>query len=278
MLAVATLAPRPGMRAAIPPLRERPILTMADMGMGGMEHGAGGHGDVNPATMDHGATDHAAMDHAAMGHAMPVAPTGAVPDTAVMDHGAMDMRDESLVPFPVGVGVDMIAPAPEDRTGFPGIGLDTVNHRVLTYRQLIALHPGTDRRAPTRHIEVHLTGNMERFMWSMDGERLSERPEPYRFARNERVRMTMINHTMMTHPMHLHGHFFEVVNGHGTHQPLKHTVMVFPGGKVSVDFTADAPGDWAFHCHMLYHMHAGMMRIVTVRPLDSAVVAAGGAA
>ncbi len=105
-------------------------------------------------------------------------------------------------------------------------------------------------------------------MWSLDGEKLSENPEPYRFARNERVRMRLINDTMMTHPMHLHGHFFEVVNGHGASQPLKHTVRVLPGGFVDLDFTADAPGDWAFHCHLLYHMHAGMMRVVTVRPLD----------
>ena len=121
---------------------------------------------------------------------------------------------------------------------------------------------------PTRRIDIHLTGNMERFMWSMDGQKLSERPEPYRFARNERVRLRLINDTMMTHPMHLHGHFCELVNGHGSHQPLKHTVRVLPGGFVDLDLTADAPGDWAFHCHMLYHMHAGMMRVVTVRPLD----------
>jgi FtsP/CotA-like multicopper oxidase with cupredoxin domain len=223
----ATLAPRAGMAAPVPPLRERPTLGMRDMGM---SHG--GHGG--------------------------------------MDHGAMDMRDESKVPFKVGVGVDMIAPMPADRTGDPGVGLDDVGHRVLNYRDLVSLTPNKDVRTPTRRLEIHLTGNMERFMWSLDGEKLSENPEPYRFALGERVRMRLINDTMMTHPMHLHGHFFEIVNGHGDHQPLKHTVRVLPGGYVDLDLTADAPGDWAFHCHLLYHMHAGMMRVVTVRPFAGA--------
>jgi CopA family copper-resistance protein len=232
-MGVATLAPRAGMRAEVPPLRERPTLTMTDMGMGAMGHGEhGGHGGGM------------AMDH--------------------------DMRDKSKVDFKVGPGVDMIAPMPVDRTGHPGIGLDKVDHRVLTYRDLVALNPNADTRAPTRRIDIHLTGNMERFMWSLDGERLSENPEPYRFARNERVRMRLINDTMMTHPMHIHGHFWQLVNGHGSHQPSKHTVMVLPGGFVDLDLTADAPGDWAFHCHLLYHMHAGMMRVVKVRPLDGA--------
>jgi FtsP/CotA-like multicopper oxidase with cupredoxin domain len=180
----------------------------------------------------------------------------------------MDMRDKSKVRFPVGVGVDMIAPMPMDRSGDPGIGLEDVGHKVLNYRDLVSLKPRTDRRQPTRKLEIHLTGNMERFMWSLDGEQLSENPEPYRFARNERVRLRLINDTMMTHPMHLHGHFFEIVNGHGDHQPLKHTVRVLPGGFIDLDLTADAPGDWAFHCHLLYHMHAGMMRVVKVRPMD----------
>jgi CopA family copper-resistance protein len=234
-MGVATLAPRPAMRAAVPPLRKRPTLGMKDMGMGGMDHGAHGGG-------------------------------------AAMDHSKMDMRDESKVPFEVGVGVDMIAPNPVDRTGDPGLGLDNAGHKVLTYRDLMSAVPNPDTRAPTRTVEVHLTGNMERFMWSIDGKKLSEAPEPIRFERNERARVTMINHTMMTHPMHLHGHFFEVVNGHSGQHPVKHTVMVMPGSKLSFDLTADAPGDWAFHCHLLLHMHAGMMRVVTVRPLD------GGAA
>src|SRR3546814_3811988 len=102
---------------------------------------------------------------------------------------------------------------------------------------------------------------MERFMWSFDGEKFSEGVEPIRFERNERARVVLINDTMMTHPIHLHGHFFEVVNGHTGSYPRKHTVNVLPGGKVSFDLTADAPGDWAFYCHLLLHMHAGMFRV-----------------
>jgi CopA family copper-resistance protein len=234
-MGVATLAPRAGMRAEVPPLRERPTLGMRDMGM-----------------------DHSTMDHTA---------TSATPDASV-DMADMDMRDESKVDFPVGPGVDMIAPMLSDRVGDPGVGLDNVGHRVLTYRDLVSLLPRKDMREPTRMIEIHLTGNIERFMWSLDGQKLSENPEPYRFARDERVRLRLINDTMMTHPMHLHGHFFEIVNGHGAHQPQKHTVRVLPGGYVDLDLTADAPGDWAFHCHLLYHMHAGMMRVVKIRPLD----------
>ena len=237
----ATLAPRMGMTAAVPPLRKRPTLTMRDMGMTGMDHGS-------MSGIDHGA---------------------AAAPMAAMDHGDMNMRDKSKVPnVKVGVGVDMIAPMPIDRTGEPGLGLENVGHKVLVYRDLMSLTPNPDKRPPTRGVEVHLTGNMERFMWSIDGEKFSENPEPIRFERNERVRVTMINDSMMTHPMHLHGHFFEVVNGHTGSHPMKHTVMVMPGGKVAFDLTADAPGDWAFHCHLLLHMHAGMMRVVTVRPLD----------
>lgn len=245
---------------------------MKDMGMGdmqGMDHGAAS-GSGSHAGMDHGSmagtTGGAAapasgamagMDHGADASAM-----------AGMDHSSMDMRDGSTVSFPVGVGVDMIAPSPVDRTGDPGIGLEDVGHRVLTYKDLVSLTPNKDTRAPTRFIEIHLTGNMERFMWSLDGERLSENPEPYRFARDERIRMRLVNDTMMTHPMHIHGHFWEIVNGNAGNQPLKHTVKVLPGGFIDLDLTADAPGDWAFHCHLLYHMHAGMMRVVKVRPMD----------
>ena len=266
-MARATLAPRMGMVAAVPPLRERPTLNMEDMGMGGMDHGSMNHGDASS-----GASP---MDHAAMGHGPAAGGAAGAAQSqsgmAGMDHSNMNMRDESKVNFPVGVGVDMIAPNPTDRTGHPGIGLENVGHRVLTYRDMVSLTPNRDTRTPTRRIDIHLTGNMERFMWSMDGEQLSENPEPYRFARNERVRLRLINDTMMTHPMHLHGHFFEIVNGHGASQPFKHTVKVMPGGFVDLDLTADAPGDWAFHCHLLYHMHAGMMRVVTVRPLDGDV-------
>jgi len=296
-MAIATLAPRAGMRGEAPPLRERPVLGMKDMGMdhSAMEPAGMDHSMVDDTTMDHGAMDHSAMDHSAMEHA--AMDHGAMEHSAMehsaMDHSGMDsstmdhagmsdsvvpaaasgmagmsMRDKSKVDFPVGAGVDMIAPMPMDRVGDPGLGLEDVGHRVLTYRDLAALSPVGDTREPSSTVEIDLTGNMERFMWSMDGRKLSENPEPYRFARNERVRLRLINDTMMTHPMHLHGHFFEIVNGQGTLQPQKHTVRVLPGGYVDLDLTADAPGDWAFHCHLLYHMHAGMMRVVKVRPLQ----------
>ena len=263
-LARATLAPRLGMEAPVPPLRERPTLTMRDMGMGGMEDmdamsgDAGGmdHGSMDHGEMDHGAMDHGAMDHGSMDH-------------GAMDHGRMSMRDPANAPgVDVNPGVDMIAPNPADRTGDRGLGLEDVSHRVLTYDQLRSLAPNPDPRPPSRELVIHLTGNMERYMWSLDGKRFAEIVEPIRFARGERVRVKLVNNTMMTHPIHLHGHFFEIVNGQDGHQPRKHTVNVLPGGYVKFDLTADAPGDWAFHCHLLMHMHAGMFNVVKIRPLD----------
>ncbi len=282
-MARATLAPRIGMAAAVPPLRERPTLTMRDMGMAGMmadgngmsgmggpEQGAMGHAmSGGGGTMDHSSMGHAmagqtqapATDHAAMGHG----------GMAGMSHGDMDMRDGANAPgVDINPGVDMIAPMPVDRTGDPGLGLDNVDHRVLVYTDLVAANPNPDPRPPSRSLEIHLTGNMERYMWSFDGRRFAEQVEPIRFARDERVRVKLVNDTMMTHPIHLHGHFFELVNGHDGRQPRKHTVNVMPGGFVEFDLTADAPGDWAFHCHLLMHMHAGMFNVVTVRPMGDA--------
>jgi FtsP/CotA-like multicopper oxidase with cupredoxin domain len=217
------------MAAEVPPLRNRPIATMKDMGM-----------------------DMSGMDHGGM----------------AMTGMSMKMRDPANAPgLKMGPGVQTIAPMPTDRTGEPGQGLEDVDHRVLTYRDLVALDRNPDLRAPGRELEIHLTGNMERYMWSFDGEKLSEVKDSLPFVAGERVRVTLVNDTMMSHPIHLHGHFFELVTGHGDHSPRKHTVNVAPGGKVSWDVTA-VPGDWAFHCHMLYHMHAGMMQVVSVRPVD----------
>ncbi|WP_432763568.1 copper resistance system multicopper oxidase [Brevundimonas aurifodinae] len=259
-MARATLAPRPGMAAEVPPLRQVPTLTMRDMGMGGM------------AGMDHSAMGHGGMDHSAMGHG---APASAPMDHAAMGHGGMDhdMRNPENAPagMAVGVGVDMISSDPANRLGERPMGLEDVPHRVLVYTDLVSLAPNKDQRPPSRALEIHLTGNMERFMWGFDGRKFSEIVEPIRFERDERVRVTLVNDTMMAHPIHLHGHFFELVTGGPAgHQPLKHTVNVAPGSKVTFDLTADAPGDWAFHCHMLMHMHAGMFNVVTVRPLDGA--------
>jgi CopA family copper-resistance protein len=243
----ATLAPQMGMVAPIPPLRERPLLTMKDMGM---DHGSGG-GEM--AGMDH--SNMTPEEMAAMNSGM-----------GGMDHGSMNMRDPSVAPqVKMGPGVASLAPMPMDRNGERPTGLEKVPHRVLTLNQLRALEPNPDQRTPSREIDVHLTANMERYMWSMDGEKYSEKTEPLPFRHNERVRVNLINHTMMPHPIHLHGHFFEVVNGQKGQYPRKNVVNVLPGAKVTFDFTADALGDWAFHCHMLMHMHAGMFRVVTVR-------------
>ena len=242
-MAVATLASRAGARAPVPSLRDPVLLTMTDMGHGGMDHSGGGHSN--------------------MGHA---------PSTGGMDHGSMKMRDTSSVPPDValGPGVDMVSANPADRMGDPGLGLDNVGHKVLTYRDLTALEPNDDPRKPSRHMQIHLTGNMERYMWSFDGRKFNAvADQPIRFAYNERVRVKLVNDTMMAHPIHLHGHFFELVNGADRmHQPQKHTVIVQPGGSATFDLTADEPGDWAFHCHLLYHMHAGMFQVVTVASPD----------
>jgi FtsP/CotA-like multicopper oxidase with cupredoxin domain len=188
------------------------------------------------------------------------------------DMGGMDMNmlDWSKAPqIKKGPGVQMIAPMPMDRTGDPGLGLESVGHRVLVYKDLIALDPNPDPRPPDRAMDIHLTGNMERFIWGFDGWKFSENPPAYSFRAGERVRVTLVNDSMMTHPIHLHGHFFELVHGPVGYLPRKHTVNVMPGGKVSFDFTAEG-GDWAFHCHMLYHMHAGMFQVFKVRPVEGA--------
>jgi len=171
----------------------------------------------------------------------------------------------------VGPGIDMVSMNPVDRMGDPGIGLGDVPHKVLTYKDLVALAPNDDLRQPSRQMEIHLTGNMERYMWSFDGRKFSAvSEEPIRFAYHERVRVKLVNDTMMAHPIHLHGHFFELVNGApADRQPQKHTMIVQPGSSASFDLTADEEGDWAFHCHLLYHMHMGMFQIVTVAPKGS---------
>lgn len=230
-MGVASLTSHKGHIATPPSLREIPTLTMTDMGM---------------------------MDHAAMGHEGH--------DMSGMDH---DMRDTSLLPDDVeaGPGVDMVAPMPTDRMDFPGLGLGDVPHRVLRYTDLKAKRMNPHREVE-REMEIHLTGNMERYMWSFDGKKFTAvTDDPIRFGYDERVRVKLVNQTMMAHPIHLHGHFFEMVNGADhMHQPLKHTMVVQPGGTATFDLTANEPGDWAFHCHLLYHMHAGMMQVVTVRP------------
>ncbi len=209
-----TLAPRIGMVAPVPPMDNRPLRTMADMGMGAMDHGTMSgmepSGDVKP-----------------------------------------------------GVSVDNVAMMPVGRLNEPGGGLEGNGRRVLAYADLRATTPGTDKRPPGREIVLHLTGNMQRYIWGFDGKSFSE-AEPILLKRNERVRFTLINDTMMEHPMHLHGLWSELDNGQGDHRPYKHTIIVKPGESLSFLVTADEPGRWAFHCHLLFHMDLGMFREVRV--------------
>jgi FtsP/CotA-like multicopper oxidase with cupredoxin domain len=135
---------------------------------------------------------------------------------------------------------------------------------VLVYSDLRSFDANPDQRAPARELVLHLTSNMERYMWSFDGLKFSEVNAPIQLVFNERIRLTMINDTMMPHPIHLHGMYFDVVTEESANKPRKHTLVIKPAEKLSVDLTADAEGEWAFHCHLLYHMHAGMMRVVSV--------------
>lgn len=192
-------------------------------------------------------------------------------DMPGMENMSHSMRDGKNAPkVDLNPGVEMIAPMPMDRVKDPGLGLEDAGHRVLTYADLVSLTPNPDPRPPSRTMDIHLTGNMLRFMWSFDGKKFSDGAEPIRFTLNERVRIRLVNDTMMTHPIHLHGHFFELVNGKKGFLPRKHTVNVLPGGLIRLYLTADATGDWAFHCHLLLHMHAGMFNIAKVRPEETA--------
>ena len=235
-----TLSPRAGMEAEIPALDPRPLLTMGDMGM---SHGGGG---MDHAAMGHGAP--AQMDHAAMGH-------GAAPASQALNHPQTERT-----PL-IDMQVDQVTSGVDD----PGVGLRDNGRRVLTYADLRTIGGPIDRREPGREIQLHLTGHMERFAWSFNGQKFSE-AEPLRFELGERLRITLVNDSMMTHPIHLHGMWSEVEDAAGKFQVRKHTVNVHPARKISYAVTADALGRWAYHCHLLYHMEAGMFREVHVAP------------
>ena len=227
-----TLAPRLGMAAAVPELRPAPLRGMADMG-------------INHKGMGHMRNMGGMKDHA---------PPPALPKHPATPGG----------PSFDGPGVAMKAMAPANRLHEPGVGLHNTGHRVLVYGNLRSLEPFYDQRLPTREMELHLTGNMKRYIWSFDGKKFNEVTGPIAFRHGERLRLTMINNTMMDHPIHLHGMWMELDNGTGKNMPRKHTINVKPGEKLSVVISADAPGNWAFHCHLLYHMKAGMFRVVSV--------------
>ncbi|MDT7856428.1 copper resistance system multicopper oxidase [Rubrivirga sp. S365] len=262
-----TLAPRPGMTAPVPERRERPSLTMMDMGM---DHGAMGHegaaaGGAAHAGMDHGAAGHGAM---AMGGA--AAGAMAAGDVAEPGLDRTGLRPPGTLPEVTPHGPDdhgvANAMAPDQtrsRLHEPGVGLGDDGRRVLVYTDLRALHP-EPRRAPDREVELHLTGNMERYMWGINGKTYAEEPL-IPMVYGERLRLTMVNDTMMNHPMHLHGMWMELENGHGDVIPRIHTVVVKPAERLSLLIDVDALGPWAFHCHILYHMDLGMFRVAMVQ-------------
>jgi CopA family copper-resistance protein len=230
-----TLAPRPGMTAPIPPMDPRPLRTMTDMGMGGMDHGS--------------------MSGVDMG-SMPGVDHGSMPSMSGMQARAEAKKLQG------SVEVDNVAEMPTERLNRAGEGF-LPGRRVLTYADLRATRPGSDLRPPSRDITLHLTGNMERFIWGFDGKKFSE-AGPIELKRGDRVRFVLINDTMMEHPIHLHGLWSELENGHGEYRPYKHTINVKPGEKLSYLVSADTPGRWAYHCHLLYHMEMGMFREVHV--------------
>ena len=223
-----TLATQPGLQAPVPALDPRPLLSMSDMGMD--------HGDM--AGMDH--SQMAGMEHG--------------------DMGAMQSHPDSENGNPL---VDMQTMNPTAKLDDPGIGLRDNGRRVLTYADLRSAFEDPDGRAPGRTLELHLTGHMEKFAWSFDGIKFSD-AEPLRLRYGERLRITLVNDTMMTHPIHLHGMWSDLEDEHGNFTVRKHTIDMPPGSKRSYRVTADALGRWAYHCHLLFHMEMGMFREVRV--------------
>ena len=255
-----TLAVQEGLSAPVPSPDPRPLIAMGDMGMdhgsmGGMDHGnMAGMDQGNMAGMDHGSMQGgmAGMDHSQM---------------AGMDHSGMAGMAGNMQAHPASETnnplVDMQTMTPTHKLDDPGIGLRDNGRRVLTYSDLRSTFPDPDGREPSRTIELHLTGHMEKFSWSFDGIKFSD-AEPLRLKYGERVRITLVNDTMMTHPIHLHGMWSDLEDANGNFLVRKHTIDMPPGSKRSYRVTADALGRWAYHCHLLLHMEMGMFREVRV--------------
>ncbi|CAB3829757.1 Copper resistance protein A [Achromobacter mucicolens] len=274
----ATLAPREGMQAEVPALDRVQVLTMMDMGMAhdmpgmevggssgaameGMDHSSmGSTPSSGPGAMDHGSMQ--GMDHAGMSG------MGAMSGMAGMNHGNNGNE---------GGMVEVKHPYPEERSPAntmppdvvstrlddPGPGLRDNGRRVLTYADLHSVMEPADNRNPTREIELHLTGNMERYMWSFNGLKFTE-TKPIVLKFGERVRFVLVNDTMMTHPIHLHGMWSDMESPDGKFQVRKHTISLNPAQRITYRVSADARGNWAYHCHLLFHMEAGMFRAVVV--------------
>jgi CopA family copper-resistance protein len=254
--AAGTLAVRSGLRAAVPDLDPRPVLSMTDMGHGAHEAPATAAADPHAAHT----TPATEPDDAHAGHEMPPAP-------AADPHAGHDMDAMAGISHPETERgnplVDMQTMTPASKLDDPGIGLRNNGRRVLTYADLRSVFPDPDGREPGRTIELHLTGHMERFAWSFNGVKFSN-AEPIRLTYGERLRITLVNDTMMTHPIHLHGMWSDLEDDEGHFLVRKHTIDMPPGSRRSYRVTADALGRWAYHCHMLFHMEAGMLREVRV--------------
>ena len=265
-----TLAPRAGMVGAMPPRRRRPTLTMKDMGMDMQGMAMPGNEISKKVSASDPNANMPGMDvkpksdekMPGMNMAAVAAPASAIPGSTPVPHG----KDRH------GIGNQTVPMTTQARLDEPGVGLGDDGRRVLVYTDLKSVKMRDDMREPEREIELHLTGNMERFMWSFDGKKYSEAKTPIPFRYGERLRLTLVNDTMMAHPIHLHGMWMELENGNGHFIPRKHTVNVKPAERVSVARTADAPGRWAFHCHLLLHMEMGMFRVIEVSDKTTAEV------
>ena len=280
-----TLTPHPEMTAEVPEMDAAPLLTHGDMGMdmsamSGMDHS--GH-DMGGSSM--GGMDHSKMEMSKK-VSKPTMKCGGGMDMSGMDHSSMKGMDHSKMKGmgkpemgsgSIGFGssrkivhadteygphIDMRADAPQYRLDDPGVGLRNNGRKVLTYADLHNLTRTIDRRDPGREIDLHLTGNMSRYMWSFNGVKYAD-SEPLRLKYGERVRINLINDTMMNHPIHLHGMWSDLETGDAKYIPRKHTIVVQPGARISYLVTADAKGSWAYHCHLVYHM-LGMFRKVVV--------------
>jgi CopA family copper-resistance protein len=286
-----TLTPRMGMTAAIPQMDPVPMRTMADMGMGNMKGmkmaGMDMSGMAGMQGMDMPESNKPVSQNSDMAgmkmddQNMPGMDMGGNiaktplpqpdPDTMpIMPIGGMSGTEARLMPSKLvhlhtGPEVDNVAMEVTERLNDPGDGLNSNGRRVLNYADLRARYRGVDGRPPSREIELHLSGNMERYVWGFNGRKFSE-AEPIVLKLGERLRFVLINDTMMEHPIHLHGLWSELENGHGEFNPYKHTVIVKPTERVSYLVTADTPGKWAYHCHLMFHMDAGMFLTVVVQP------------
>jgi CopA family copper-resistance protein len=248
-----TLSPEPGLKAPVPPLRPRPVRQLDDIGMGMML--GGGHGDMGQGNMGQGNMSEEGMDHGRMGDSEERRHDPRIPGPNGPEPFLPDRKTSS--------SVAMIIKNPRYRLDEPGLGLGEDGWKVLTYQDLVSDEPQEYAETADREMTINITANMERYMFSFDGMKYSEHPGPYLFRHNERLRLFLVNHTMMEHPIHLHGMWMQLENG-ADELPYKHTILVKPGEVLSTLITPIEKGDWAFHCHLLYHMEAGMFQVVRV--------------